>query len=90
MYKRIQNHLGYYISLIAILIMSVVLMILANGNRELQMIIFTITAVCYVIWGILHHLFNHDLSLKIVLEYILIAALGVSVIFFVFMGGKGV
>lgn len=90
MYKKIQNHFGYYISLIAILLMSAVLVVLTMGNKELQMIIFILTTIFYVIWGILHHLLNHDLSSKIVIEYILIGALGISIIFFVFMGGRGI
>jgi len=89
-YKKIQNHLGYYISLIAMLALSLLLAILASGNKDLQITIFILTAIFYVIWGILHHLLNHDLTSKIVIEYVLIGALGISTIFFVFMGGKGV
>jgi hypothetical protein len=90
MNKKIKNHFWYYISLLLILIMSAVLLILNMGNKELQMLIFVATTLFYVIWGILHHILNHDLSPKIVIEYVLIGALGISAIFFVFMGGKGV
>jgi hypothetical protein len=85
-----KNHFWYYTSLVVILLMSALLLMLNLGNKELQIIIFTVTAVFYVAWGILHHLLNHDLSFKIVLEYVLFAALGISLIFFVFMGGKGI
>jgi len=90
MNKKNQNHLGYYISLIAIIIMSAVLVILNMGNKELQIIIFILTTIFYIIWGILHHLLNHDLSSKIVIEYILIGTVGISIIFFVFMGGRSI
>ncbi|PIP74848.1 MAG: hypothetical protein CO135_02975 [Candidatus Levybacteria bacterium CG_4_9_14_3_um_filter_35_16] len=90
MNKKNQNHLGYYISLIAIIIMSAVLVILNMGNKELQIIIFILTTIFYIIWGILHHLLNHELSSKIIIEYILIGAVGISIIFFVFMGGRSI
>ena len=90
MFKNTKNHFGYYVSLVAILVMAAVLLILNIGNKELQMTIFIGTAVFYVIWGILHHFFNHDLSSKIAMEYILFGALGISIVFFVFMAGKGI
>lgn len=76
------NHLEYYISLVAILAFGFVLGILVAPNRQLQMGIVLLTTFFYVAWGILHHLLNHDLSLKIVLEYVLIGSLGLAVILF--------
>lgn len=44
-------------------------------------IAFIITASIYVLWGIIHHRLRGDLHLKIVLEYLGIALLGLAVIF---------
>lgn len=85
-----KNHHSYYFSLITLLIVSAVVVMLSIGNRELQLIIFILTAIFYVLLGILHHLFDHNLSSKIVTEYVLIGALGISIVFFIYMGGKGI
>lgn len=36
-------------------------------------------ATVYVLWGIIHHALRRDLHLKIVLEYLGIAILGVAI-----------
>lgn len=89
MTNKFKKHIGYYISLVAILIFAIYLAVLASPDRQLQMSIFVVIAIIYVFWGILHHLLNHDLSLKIVIEYTLIGALGMSIILFLFKGGFG-
>jgi hypothetical protein len=88
--NKFRKHIGYYISLIAILIFAIYLIVLSSPNRQLQMSIFVIITIIYVFWGILHHLLNHNLSLKIVIEYTLIGALGMSIILFLFKGGFGI
>jgi hypothetical protein len=90
MSKKINEHVLYYISLIAIFALGVILIFSAAPNKQLQMLIFVIMAVFYVIWGILHHLINHELSSKIVVEYMLIATLGVAIMFFLLKGGFGI
>lgn len=88
MTKNAVSHVGYYISLIAILIFGFALASL-TPYKQLQMAIVILITFFYVIWGILHHLINHDLSAKIVVEYILIGSLGLSVILFLLKGGLG-
>lgn len=90
MFKKINEHVIYYMSLIAIFALGIFLMSLAMPNKQLQMLIFVIMAIFYVIWGVLHHFINHELSNKIVVEYILIATLGVAVMFFLLKGGFGI
>ena len=90
MSKKINEHILYYISLIIIFTLGIVLMFSATPNKQLQMLIFVIMAFFYVIWGVLHHLINHELSSKIVVEYILIGTLGVAIMFFLLKGGFGI
>ncbi len=90
MFKKINEHVAYYISLIAIFALGIFLMSLATPNKQLQMLIFVIMAFFYVIWGVLHHFINHELSSKIVVEYILIGTLGVAIMFFLLKGGFGI
>ncbi len=89
MNKKSNNYIGYYISLLGLLILGFLLVYFASPNKQLQMFVFTITTVFYVFWGILHHRINHDLTLKIVVEYILIGCFGISIMFFLFKGGFG-
>ncbi|MCL5970886.1 MAG: hypothetical protein M1450_05320 [Patescibacteria group bacterium] len=87
MYIKFKKHLGYYLSLLTILILGLLLTFLATPNIKLQIIIILVTIFFYVLWGILHHLINHELTGKIMVEYVLIGALGVSILFFILMGG---
>ncbi len=83
MIKRIKTHIGYYASLIVILAFGFLLVSLAFPNRELQILVAAITTFLYVFWGIIHHVINHDLYMKIVVEYVLIGILGLAMIFFI-------
>lgn len=87
MYKKFRKHLGYYISLILILSLGLISILLANPNVKTQAVIVFITVFFYVLWGMLHHLINHELTLRIMIEYILIGVLGMSILFFTLMGG---
>jgi hypothetical protein len=87
MYKKLQKHLGYYLSLSAILLLGLVLILLASPNLKLQSFVILLTVFFYILWGVLHHLINHELSVRIVIEYVLIGALGLSILFFMMMGG---
>lgn len=89
MLKKLNGHIGYYLSLILLLIFGFLLIYLVSPNRQLQMLIFVITTLFYIILGIVHHKINHDLTIKIVVEYILIGCFGIAVIFFLFKGGFG-
>jgi hypothetical protein len=83
MLGRIKLHLGYYISLIGILAFGFLLVSLLAPNRGLQILLAAITTLLYVFWGIVHHLINHDLHAKIVVEYVLIGVLGLTMIIFI-------
>jgi hypothetical protein len=79
-----QKHFIYYFSLIIILCMGFSLTFyVGTTQKQLQMMLSFLTAFLYATWGILHHILHHSLSVKIMLEYIAIAILGTSIIFFV-------
>lgn len=81
MLKRLSGHTIYYISLVTILSLSFSLAY-SSSDRSFQIGVIVATTFFYVLWGILHHLMNHDLNMKIVVEYILIGAFGLTIIFF--------
>ena len=81
MMKRLSEHTIYYISLVTILSLSF-LLAYTSSDRSFQIGVIVAATFFYVLWGIMHHLINHDLHMKIVIEYILIGAFGMTTIFF--------
>ena len=47
-----------------------------TGNPGEQIKIALMTAVAYAIWGCFHHLYDQDLTWKVVVEYVSLALLG--------------
>lgn len=84
MSARIKKHLWYYVSLAGILTLGFLLIIFTSHSKPLQMTAVIMTTVLYVFWTLLHHYIHHSLPVKIVVEYILIAILGVSLSLFLF------
>ncbi len=68
-------HLLYYLILVAILGFGVVLFHLFAGYPPKQFIIVCLSALSYVVWGIVYHQIEGDLHPRIVVEYLLIAIL---------------
>lgn len=89
MIERGKNHMEHYVVLLAILGFGFFMAHLASPNKQLQMVVVVLITFFYVGWGILHHLINHDLSAKIVVEYTLIGSFGLSIVFFLLKGGIG-
>lgn len=87
MIEKGKYHIGYYITLLLILGLGFFMAVLAAPNKQLQMVTVVITTFFYIAWGILHHLVNHDLSTKIVVEYMLIGSFGLAAVFFLLKGG---
>lgn len=83
-------HFGYYFFLITILTVGVLLIIRLSPEKNLQMLFLVGLSIIYALVGIIHHLLNHDLVGKIVVEYVLVALLGVAAAFFIFKGGFGI
>ena len=86
MTKKIKKHLGYYFSILLIFALGLLLTQVFAPNLKLQITAVATTIVFYVFWGILHHKINHELTAKIVIEYVLIGSLGLSILFFIIEG----
>ncbi|HYK08119.1 MAG TPA: hypothetical protein VEW42_01315 [Candidatus Eisenbacteria bacterium] len=82
-----KKHLGYYISFFIILAGGVYLSLQGNGDKSLTLRFVGLFAFAYVVWGLLHHLVHHSMTVRIVIEYIVVALLGVAVIVFILNGG---
>ena len=88
--KRSDSHLSYYTSLGGVFLAGILLILHFAPDRNLQFVSVAAMGLAYVLLGIFHHILSHDLVLKIVVEYILIATLGVTLVYFVLRGGFGI
>lgn len=87
MKQKLKKHIGYYLSLLVIFSVGFLLTIFVSPNLVFQQITIFLTIVAYVFWGIFHHLVNHELTNRIMIEYILIGLFGLSILFFLIEGG---
>lgn len=90
MRQEIEKHILYTLSMVGIIGFGVFLALQASHDRNLQIGILFLTTCIYVFSGIVHHALDHDFSYKIVIEYVLIGAIGMTLIAFFLKGGFGV
>ena len=81
MMKKVTRHLLHYLPLVGMLLVGPLAFWTFSYSRFLQITIAVAMAVFYVIWGVVHHAIHKDLHLSTVLEYIVIASLGLIIIF---------
>jgi hypothetical protein len=67
----------HFCVLLAILAAGVFSFIYVRPNTSLQLFVGIVTAVAYVLWGLVHHAMKKDLHQKIVVEYLLIGAIAI-------------
>ena len=79
---RIKKHFLYYVGLLLMQSIGLLLVFFAASDKFLQLTVITFMTLCYVLWCILHHHLHHDLTLKIMIEYILIGLLGLVIAIF--------
>jgi len=80
--QKMHEHLWYYSSLLIVLILGVTFIVFSNSNVKAQLSITVLVTFFYVLWGIIHHHLDHDLTAKIVVEYVLIGTLGMTIVYF--------
>ncbi len=80
--KTFKTQYLYYLLLLGILSAGFILFLSFSSNPQMQMAIVTLTSFFYVGFALFHHFLNKDLSVKVVIEYVLIAALGISIVYF--------
>lgn len=78
--KGLTKHFPHYVSLIVILVFAALGFWVFSYNRVLQTSIVVAAAISYVAWGIVHHAIHDDLHLSVVIEYMAIAAIGLTLV----------
>jgi low affinity Fe/Cu permease len=77
--KKFSKHLPHYLSLIGIFVVGLIGIILFSYEKAFQIAIIVAVALSYVSWGIIHHWIHKDLHLSVVIEYVVVATLGLVV-----------
>lgn len=79
------KELKHYLILLAILMIGFWFYWLFNFNRQIQVWITIGLGCAYVLWGMIYHTARHELYLRIVLEYLLVAGLACSLVIFLLL-----
>ena len=79
--KNLVKHLPHYTPLIGILAAGILGFVLFSYDRVFQVAIAVAIAIAYVIWGIIDHMIQKDLYWEVVVEYLVVASLGLVIIF---------
>lgn len=67
-------------------VLSIALVKMFAFSQQEQFFVVVFLGFFYALWGVLHHVLHHSLRIRIMIEYILIACLGIAVIVFVLKG----
>ena len=81
MVKRVTRHIQHYLPLIGILGAGLVGLVVFSYDKSFQAAIAVATAISYVVWGLVHHHIHKDLHASVVVEYVMIAIVGMVVLF---------
>lgn len=66
--------------LFGILMAGFIGLIIFSYDKQFQFAVAAATSVGYIFWGIVHHLHHKDLHFETVLEYVAVAALGLTIL----------
>lgn len=71
----VHKHLGHYTILAGIVMTGLMLLAAFRANPAAEQLVVIGTSLAYVVWGVAHHQAIGDLSRRVMLEYLMIAAL---------------
>lgn len=80
MIDEIRRHPAHYFILFVMLFMSLAIFTIFSYNRVVQKSVIVALGVGYILWGVLHHFIHGDLTRRVLVEYILFAAFGVTLV----------
>lgn len=75
---KIAKALPHYLPIIGIYFAGAFAFWQFSYDKQFQTGVIIAVGVSHVVWGIVHHLIHKDLSLEVVLEYIMVAILGIT------------
>lgn len=78
--KKFTKDLQHYLPLLGILCATIFGFWLLSYDKLLQIALTFAASAAYLSWGIVHHFIHEDLHLSVVIEYLLVSALGLIII----------
>lgn len=78
--KKSTKDLIHYFPLFAILVIGFIAFWLFSYDRLLETATAVSVAVSYFMWGVIHHHIRSELHILIVLEYLVVALLGLVIV----------
>lgn len=78
-----KEHIVHYFIILGIVISAIGMVVFFSFDKSIQFWIVVGFSVSYGIYSILHHYLKHDLTIKIVIEYILITLLVIAAFIFI-------
>ena len=82
MQEKFIKHFWYYLTFLIVELSGVFAIFYFAYDVFMRIIVISLMALFYVVWSSLHHRIHHTLTTKIMVEYILIGALGIVVVVF--------
>lgn len=79
--KRLTHHLRHYLPLFGILCAGILGFILFPYDKNFLAALTLATSFGYLSWGVVHHYIHKDLHTSVVIEYAIIALLGIVIVF---------
>jgi len=79
--KKITKDIQHYLPLIGILLAGILGFVWFSYDKGFQAAVVIAVAIAYVSWGLVHHAIHRDLHLSVIIEYIVIASLGLVIVF---------
>lgn len=74
------HHFFHYLILLTILGGCGTAFFSFRNYPVIQLLVGIATALFYFIWGVMHHFVDHDLSLKIVVEYLAVSVFAIIIL----------
>ena len=79
--NKLARDIQHYIPLVGIFLAGILGFLMFSFDRVFQATLAVGLAIAYVFWGLVHHHIHKDLHISVILEYIVIAVLGVVIVF---------
>jgi len=78
--KKLARDVKHYLPLVSIIFVSFLGLAIFSYDKAFQIVIVVAASAGYVAWGLVHHYLHKDLHLSVFFEYLIIAALGVTIV----------
>jgi len=77
--RKLSHHGSHYIPLVSIFTVATVAFFLFWQDKQFLTAVSVAVSVSYVVWGVMHHMLHDDLSAEVVIEYIIVAVVGLII-----------